>query len=183
MRDGPIASVTPPRGGDAPGPGGREGPRETAVGVRAPPGANVPAAFAQVPVRLVRADRLIANRGGPERGRPRPLPTPPSGVLLPRCIAVCLRRLETVALPCPSRWETGPLTRSSPVPQGCGAGPNPEGTGQLKGPAGSVLGKRTATAGDQPAALRRRVEPGLERRGGVSSCSDSEVRGLPVTPR
>lgn len=85
----------------------------------------------------------------------------------------------------PSRWETGPLTRRGPVPQGCRAGPNPEGTGQLKGPAGSVLGTRTATAGDQPAALRRRVEPGLERRGGVSlaSCSDSEVRGLPVTAR
>lgn len=83
----------------------------------------------------------------------------------------------------PSRWETGPLTRRGPVPQGCRAGPNPEGTGQLKGPAGSVLGKRTPTAGDQPAALRRRVEPGLERRGGVSSCSDSEVRGLLVIPR
>lgn len=85
--------------------------------------------------------------------------------------------------PAPSRWETGPLTWRGPVPQGCRAGPNPEGTGQLKGPAGSVLGKRTPTAGDQPAALRRRVEPGLERRGGVSSCSDSEVRGLPVIPR
>lgn len=156
-----------------------------AVGVRAPPGANVPAAFAQVPVRLARADRLIANRGGPERGRPRPLPTPPSGVLLPRCIAVCLRRLETVARPWTLLVGDGPLTRRGPVPQGCRAGPNPEGTGQLKGPAGSVLGKRTPTAGDQPAALRRRVEPGLECRGGVSlaPCSDSEVRGLPVTPR
>lgn len=64
-----------------------------------------------------------------EEGRrgagPAPLPTLPSGVLLPRCIAVCLRRLETVARLWPLPVGDGPSDPEGPRPPGLQGRPEP----------------------------------------------------------